>query len=187
MTSPTQTPGQSQTTGDLREELRGDAQTVASTAKQRIHGEVDARKGDAATQVKSLSSALENAAGQLGNDSPSWLRSAFEQGAQSLQRFAETVEQKDSRQLTRDVTDLARQNPGTFLAGCALAGFAAARVFKAGAESGTQSTGGQYAGSSGNTDYNPSDYVSAGHASAFFGDSSGAAAQQQAPTVGGLS
>ena len=51
-----------------------------------------------------------------------------------MQRFAETIERKDARQLTRDVEQLARDNPGTFLAGCALAGFAAARVLKAGIE-----------------------------------------------------
>jgi len=125
----------SQTNSDeLREELRGDAQTLTDSAKQRLQSEADARKGTAATQAKTLSSALESAAGEL-SDSPQWLRSLFEQGAQTLQRFADTIEQKDSRQLTRDVQQLARDNPGTFLAGCAAAGFAAARVMKAGAES----------------------------------------------------
>jgi hypothetical protein len=120
--------------GELRDELRGDAQTLTDTAKQKLHSEADARKGAAATQAKSLSSALESAAGEL-SDSPQWLRSLFQQGAQTLQRFADTIEQKDSRQLTRDIQQLARDNPGTFLAGCAAAGFAAARVVKAGAES----------------------------------------------------
>lgn len=121
------------TSGELREELRGDAQTLTDTAKQKLHSEADARKGAAATQAKSLSSALESAAGEL-NESPQWLRSLFQQGAQTLQRFADTIEQKDSRQLTRDIQQLARNNPGTFLAGCAAAGFAAARVVKAGAQ-----------------------------------------------------
>lgn len=137
--------------GDLRQELRGDAQTVTDTAKQRLFAETDARKGTAAEQAKSLSSALESAAGEL-SQSPDWLRSAFQKGAQSLQRFADTIEQKDSRQLTRDVQQLARQHPGTFLAGCAAAGFAAARVLKAGVEeTGGSGAGGQYgsAGQSG--------------------------------------
>jgi hypothetical protein len=126
--------GSSQTSGaELREELRGDAETVTGTAKDRIHSEVDARKSNAAAQAKSVSSALETAAGEL-SDSPAWLRSALEQGAQTLQRFAETIEQKDSRQLTRDVQRLAREHPAAFLGTCAAAGFVAARVLKAGAE-----------------------------------------------------
>ena len=106
---------------------------MGGTAKDRLHSEVDAHKGEGAVQARGLSSALEKTAGELGPDSPAWLKSTLEEGAQRLARLAETVEQKDSRQITRDVQQLARDYPGTFLAGCALAGFAAARVFKAGA------------------------------------------------------
>jgi ElaB/YqjD/DUF883 family membrane-anchored ribosome-binding protein len=120
-------------TADLRDELRADAQTVTDTAKERLHSEVDSRKGEAASQAKNLSSALEDAAGKLDPSTPNWLKSALEQGAHAVQQLAETVEQKDSRQLVSDVQRLARDNPGTFLAGCALVGFAAARVFRAGA------------------------------------------------------
>jgi hypothetical protein len=127
------------TSGELREELRGDASIVTETTKQRLFSEADARKGGAATQAKSLSGALDAAADELA-DSPSWLRSAFHQGAETLNRFADTLENKDSRQLTRDIQQLARDHPGTFLTGCALAGFAAARVLKAGVED-TSSSG----------------------------------------------
>jgi hypothetical protein len=118
---------------DLREELRSDAATVTDSAKDRLASEVDVRKGTAADQAKAVSSALDKAAGELSN-SPDWLQSAFRQGAQSIQRFADTIDRKDARQLTREVQQFARQNPGTFLGACALAGFAAARVLKAGAE-----------------------------------------------------
>lgn len=134
--------GGSNKSGELRQELRDDAKNLAGTAKDRLHGEVDSRKGEAITQVHSLSSALGETAQKLGDDSPSWLRSALEQGAQSLEQFAKTVEQKDSRALGRDAQRLARENPGTFLAGCTLAGFIAARVFKAGAETGSTGTNG---------------------------------------------
>jgi hypothetical protein len=117
---------------------------MTDTAKQRLHAEADARKGTAAEQTRSLSSALDAAASEL-QDSPDWLRSAFKQSAQTLQRFADTVESKDSRELTREVQQLAREHPGTFLAGCAMAGFAAARVLKSGVEdaagSGASGTG----------------------------------------------
>lgn len=121
------------TGGGLREELRGDATTLSDTAKDKLHSQVDARKGEAVSQAQSLSSALDKAAGEL-EQSPDWLKSAFRQGAQRLQRFADTIEHKDSRQLTRDVQQFARNNPGTFLGACAAAGFAAARVMKAGAD-----------------------------------------------------
>lgn len=123
---------QSDTAGGVGNELLSDAKDVGTTAVNRLHSEVDARKSDAATQVKSVSSAIGQAAGGLDANAPAWLKSAFEQGAQQVQKFADTLEQKDSRQLVTDVSDFARGSPGTFLAACAAAGFAAARIFKAG-------------------------------------------------------
>lgn len=124
--------------GGTGNELREDAQKLGSKAADRIHGEVDSRKGEAVSQVQSFSLAIEKAAGEL-NDGPEWLKSALQKGAQSIQRFAESIEQKDSPQLMSDAQAFARNNPGTFLAACAAAGFAAARVFRAGAEPSTQS------------------------------------------------
>lgn len=126
------TSGTSGSTGGVRDELRDDAKSLAGTARQRLEGEVDARKGSAVSQVQSLSSALGETADKLSDDTPSWLRSALEQGAQSLDQFAQSIEQKDARSLGRDAQRLARENPGTFLAVSTLAGFVAARIFKVG-------------------------------------------------------
>jgi hypothetical protein len=123
---------QSDTMSGVGNELLSDAKDVGTFAVNRLHSELDARKGDAATQVKSVSSAIEQAAGGLDQNAPTWLKSAFEQGAQQVQKFADTLEQKDSRQLVNDVSEFARASPGTFLGACAAAGFAAARIFKAG-------------------------------------------------------
>lgn len=136
------TSSQSSSQNDARvlgQELSSDAATVSDSAKERLRSEVDARKGVAADQAKAVSSALDKAAGEL-SDSPDWLQSAFKQGAQSIQRLADTIERKDARQLTREIQQFARDNPGTFLGACALAGFAAARVLKAGAEGPTGTT-----------------------------------------------
>ena len=125
-------------------EIKSDAKQLGTKAADRIHSEVDARKDTAVTQVQSVSSAIEKTAGELGDDSPQWLKSALQTGAQQIQRFADSIEQKDSRQLMSDAQTFARDNPGTFLAACAAAGFAAARVFKAGtsqSQSGTQQPG----------------------------------------------
>ncbi len=126
-------------TGGTTDELRSDAKQLGSTAKNRIHSEIDARKSTAADQAKSVSSAIDRAAGEFDEATPQWLKSAFDQGATQIRRFADTLEQKDSRQILSDVQSLARNNPGTFLAGCAALGFAAARVFRAGASDGSSS------------------------------------------------
>jgi ElaB/YqjD/DUF883 family membrane-anchored ribosome-binding protein len=124
----------SQGAGGAGSELRSDAQQLGNTAANRLHSEVDARKGTAANQAKSVSSAIQRAAGELDDNAPTWLKSAFQQGADQIQRFADAIDQKDSRQLVSEAQNFARNNPGTFLFACAAAGFAAARVFKAGGE-----------------------------------------------------
>lgn len=118
--------------GGLRDELRDDTGRVAGAAAERLQSKADNRKGQIAEQARAVSSALGNAADGLGSDTPSWVKSALEQGAKSIEQLAHAVEGKDSRQLVGDVQQFARQRPGSFLAGCALLGFAASRVFKAG-------------------------------------------------------
>lgn len=126
-------PTQTDTMNGAGSELLENTKTLGSSAVDRLHSEVDSRKGDGLTQVHAVSSALERTAGDLDENAPAWLKSTFEQGAQQIQKFAEALEQKDSRQLVNDVSDFARQSPVTFLAACAAAGFGAARIFKAGA------------------------------------------------------
>jgi len=128
---------QSDTAQGVGKELLADAKDVGTTAVNRLHSEVDARKGDAASQAKSVSTAIEQAGDGLDANAPTWLKSAFEQGARQVQKFADTLEQKDSRQLVSAASDFARGSPGTFLAACAAAGFAAARIFKAGSSENT--------------------------------------------------
>ena len=123
-----------QDSGGTGGEIRSDAKHIGNKAANRLHSEVDNRKSEAVSQAQSVSTAIEKTAGNLDESAPDWLKNAFRQGAQKIQQFAETIEQKDSRQLMGEVQDFARNSPGTFLAACAGVGFAAARVFKAGGE-----------------------------------------------------
>lgn len=124
-------------------DLRSDAKQLGNSAANRIHSEVDARKGTAVDQAKSVSTAIQRAASEMDPDTPDWLRSALRQGAQKIQTFADTLGQKDSRELLHDAQDYARDNPGTFLVACAAAGFAAARILKAGGQGQYGSPGAQ--------------------------------------------
>lgn len=127
-----QTGSQGSSQSGMTEELKSDAKELGSSAKDRIHSEVESRKGTAAQQAKSVSSAMQRTAAELDQDSPEWLKSTIRKGADQIQRFADTIEQKDSREILSDVRDFARDNPTTFLTACAAAGFAAARILKAG-------------------------------------------------------
>jgi hypothetical protein len=128
------TPQNDTQTGGTTQELTSDAKQLGSKAADRIHSEVDNRKGQAVSQAQSLTSAIRQTADGLDDNAPQWLRSAFQQGADQLQRFAESIENKDSRQILNDVQSFARERPALFLGAAAAAGFAAARILKAGSE-----------------------------------------------------
>ena len=84
----------------------------------------------AVNQARSLSSALGTTAQQLGEDSPRWVKSALEHGGSTLDDLARTIDEKDPAELVEDVKRIARDNPTSFLIGCAALGFTAARIFK---------------------------------------------------------
>lgn len=119
--------------GGVRSEMRSDTQQLSSSAANRVHSELDARKGAVAEQARSVSAAIDRATGELDDGVPQWVKSAFQQGAQQIHRLADALEQENSRELVKSMQTMARNNPGTFLLGCAVLGFGAARIFKAGA------------------------------------------------------
>lgn len=121
-------------TDGSRSEFRSDVEQIGSAVSNRLHSEIDTRKDGAADQARSVSSAMDRAANELDDGAPEWVQSIFQEGAKKVRRLADTLEQRDSREILQDLRTLARDNPGTFLASCAAVGFAAARVFKAGAE-----------------------------------------------------
>jgi ElaB/YqjD/DUF883 family membrane-anchored ribosome-binding protein len=123
---------ESDTAKPVGAELLSDAKTIGTSAANRLHSELDARKNEAVTQVQAVSSTIERAAEALDDNAPSWLKSALDEGAQHVQSFADTLDENDSRQIVAHVSEFAKQSPGTFLGACAAIGFAAARVFKAG-------------------------------------------------------
>ena len=169
--------------GGTASALGSDAKQLASTAAGRLHSEVDARKGAAVSQAQSVSSAIGQAADGLDESAPDWLKSAFRQGAEQIQRLADSIEQKDSRQLMSEAQNFARNNPGTFLAACAAVGFAAARVLKAGSaqQTGRQSGQGRQTGENLSIGQNPAFQGQAGTSS-----SAGASAYGSAGSEAGI-
>lgn len=120
----------------VRDELKHDAEHLRDTAAGRAKQEAESRKGQAAQVVGSASSAFNSAAEQLQQnpDAPDWMASAIQQAARKMDTMASQIDGRSVDDLSRQVINFARDNPGTFLAASAAAGFAAARVLRAGAD-----------------------------------------------------
>lgn len=120
----------------VREELGQDAERLKDNAQDRAREEAETRKSQAVRVAGSAASALDRAAGDLerDKDAPDWLASAVRQAAGTIDRMAGEMEGRDIGEIGHTVTRFARSNPGSFLAASAAAGFAAARVLRAGAD-----------------------------------------------------
>ncbi|MFZ3582934.1 hypothetical protein ACOI1H_12265 [Loktanella sp. DJP18] len=115
------------------DDVTAQAKSVAHDAKETIRSEVtsraDAAKGAAAEEVGNVATALRKAAQESRTGSPQ--ERTFGQIAESLADASDAIRNKDLGTALHDVGDFARRHPLTFLAGAALAGFAASRFAKA--------------------------------------------------------
>lgn len=130
---------------ELKTELQSDAKDLKDTAKRRAEDEAETRKNQATGAAKSTSAALRTAADDLDADdrAPDWLTAGFQQAADGLADMAQSLEGKSAREIGRQTSRFARDNPAAFLAGSAALGFALARFLRAGAEHDRHETSGQ--------------------------------------------
>jgi len=127
--------GSAETLSGFGNELRQDAGRLKNSVGARARQEAESRKGEAVQVAGSASAALNSAAENLERnpDAPDWMASALQQAARQIDRLAGHVDGRNIDDLGREVAQFARANPGAFLAASAAAGFAAARVLRAGA------------------------------------------------------
>ena len=136
MGSTPSSPQPSPQAGGVKHELADDAKTIGTAAKERVGNKAAEGKERAAQAAHSTSSALDKAVEQLRQDesTPSWLTSSFETASREIDRFASNIEGKDMKAIGGEITAFARRSPVAFLAASAAAGFAAARVLRAGSD-----------------------------------------------------
>lgn len=122
--------------GGIKQELAGDARTIGKAAQDKLGTKANEGKEQATQAARSTSSALNKAAEQMRQDesTPAWLTSTLETASREIDRLAGSLEGKDTKAIGQDITAFARRSPIAFLAAAAVAGFAAARVLRAGSD-----------------------------------------------------
>lgn len=126
-------PGQQ---SEVAAELKNDAARLKDTMGARAKQEAESRKGQAVQVAGSASTALNTAADDLraNPDVPDWMATALQQAARKIEGLASHVDGRNIDELGQEVAEFGRRSPGAFLAASAAAGFAAARVLRAGAD-----------------------------------------------------
>jgi hypothetical protein len=117
---------------------------LANSAKGKVEAAVTQRKSIGGDYIASIAQATGRAAGEFDTELPQaahYIRQASEQ----IQGVADTVREKDVRELIGEVQDFARRQPTMFFGGAVMLGFAALRFLKSTAPSGNSDGGGSNA------------------------------------------
>ena len=113
------------------EDAKAKASQTLDEAQRRGKDQLSAQKHKAAEQAGKLSDALDKASARLREEGEPSLAHYTEQIASSISGLAEKFRERSVDDLIRDTRDLARREPGLFLAGSVALGFAISRFFKA--------------------------------------------------------
>ncbi|HEX2227728.1 MAG TPA: hypothetical protein VHM64_11340 [Candidatus Binatia bacterium] len=112
-------------------EAKAKASQTLEEAQRRGKDHLSAQKHNAAEQAEKFSDALDQASARLREEGQPSLAQYTEQIASSISGLAEKFRERSVDDLIRDTRDLARREPGLFLAGSVALGFAISRFFKA--------------------------------------------------------
>jgi len=111
------------------EAVKTAASGMASEAREKVETAAMHQKSLGADYVGAIAGAINRAAGEFDSELPQaahYIRQASEQ----VNGFADTIRQRDMRELAAEVQDFARKQPTLFFGGAVILGFAALRFFK---------------------------------------------------------
>lgn len=115
----------------IREEARVKAQAKAEEASSRMRSWADSGRAEVATQLGGVARALHSASEQLRSEEQGRAGYYTDLLGEQADQLAHYLEEHDATDLLGEVEDFARRQPLLFLGGCAAAGFALGRFFKA--------------------------------------------------------
>ena len=102
---------------------------IANSAKDKVEAAVSERKSVGADYIGSIAQATERASHEFEAELPQAAR-YIRQASEQIQGVADTVRERDVRELVGEVQDFARRQPTLFFGGAVVLGFAALRFLK---------------------------------------------------------
>ena len=117
-----------ETTG---EEQMQEGAELAAALRDRGKQEIEGAKGQLAEGAERVAAAVERTANELEGEGDDAISGLGHSVASLMRQLAGGLRERDVEAFARELADLARRNPGVFLAGSVALGFGIARVFKA--------------------------------------------------------
>jgi hypothetical protein len=108
------------------------ASQVVSDVGDELTSTAEQQKERGAQSIRGFAQAIHTAANELDHQSPQ-IAHRFHDAARSIESFSDNLKDRSVRELIDGVSDLARHQPVTFIAGAIVAGFTLARFLKSSA------------------------------------------------------
>jgi hypothetical protein len=108
-----------------------DASNLAAAARDRGIEELEGAKGHLAEGAERVAAAVDRTADELDGEGADAISGFGHSVASLMRQLAGGLRERDVEQFARELGELARRNPGVFLAGSVALGFGVARFFKA--------------------------------------------------------
>lgn len=102
---------------------------LADKAKEGVSSSVERQKSAGADYIELIAQATERAANEFDKDIPQ-AANFIRQASAQVHSIADTVREKNARELVGEVQDFARRQPTLFFGGAVILGFAALRFLK---------------------------------------------------------
>jgi hypothetical protein len=116
------------------EQVQQEAQHFTKKVKEQGQSLLTERKKTTADEIGSVAKALHKTAQELHQqEHPPMITSYAEWAGDALERFSNTLRERDLNTLLRQTQDFARRQPGVFVGGAVVAGFLLARFLKSSA------------------------------------------------------
>jgi hypothetical protein len=113
------------------EDVLGDASDLAAAARDRGMEHLEGAKGQLAEGAERVAAAVERTADQLEGEGDDAISGFGRSLAGLMRQLSGGLRERDIEQFAGELGELARRNPGVFLAGSVALGFGVARFFKA--------------------------------------------------------
>jgi hypothetical protein len=131
-------------------DVQQQASKVIATAREQATGQVASQKAQLASSLSIVADALQQAGQQIRDEQGGPVAGYVEAAAGQFASMSTALEEQDLPQLVQTVKQFGQRQPGLFLAGVIMLGFAGARFLKSGSQSngsGGSRSGGSWTGS----------------------------------------
>lgn len=119
---------------EYQDEAKSAISRLTGDAKARARAAVEDRKNASAQDVADIAHALRTSADDLEQRDRTAAAGYVRQAAGGLEQFADSLQRRDLDDMVRQTEEFARRQPGLFVGGAVVAGFALARFLKSSAD-----------------------------------------------------